>query len=245
MTGLFERIDRPRRLPDEIARSISEAIETGALKPGDRLPTEQSLSAQFGVARTVVREAVSLLKYDGVIESRRGVGAFISQLDNRSAFRISPGSFEKRQQLVQLLQLRTGVQAGASGLAATAHTRSALKEIETFLYSMASAVREGRSEADTYHDAEVGFYRAITEASGNPYYIEFISMIERKVEERLRAVAIKNVLAAEWGPGVLAEHEGVYRAVKLRDADAARHATRTHFERAAKRLAERADITDV
>ncbi|MEO1103891.1 MAG: GntR family transcriptional regulator [Pseudomonadota bacterium] len=125
MAGLFDRIDRPRRLPDEIARSISQAIDTGQLKPGDRLPTEHSLSTQFGVARTVVREAVSLLKYDGVIEAKRGVGAFVSEVGNRSAFRISPACFEKRQRLMQLLQLRTGVQADASALAAMAHRKSA------------------------------------------------------------------------------------------------------------------------
>ncbi len=245
MTGLFERIDRPRRLPDEIARSISEAIDTGQLKPGDRLPTEQSLSAQFGVARTVVREAVSLLKYDGVIQAKRGVGAFVSEVGNRSAFRISPACFEKRQQLVQLLQLRTGVQADASALAATAHTRSALKRVGECLAQMEAAIAAGTSAAERRLDAEAAFYRAITEASGNDYYVEFIAMIERQVDENLRSVAVKNAMASEWGARVLAEHEAVYAALRARDVERARAATRTHFERAAKRLADRADIADV
>ena len=77
---------------------------------------------RFGVARTVVREAISLLRYDGIVDSRRGVGAFVTETSQRSAFRISPACFEKRKQIVQLLQLRTGVQAGASALAATART---------------------------------------------------------------------------------------------------------------------------
>ncbi|MEM8662812.1 MAG: FCD domain-containing protein [Pseudomonadota bacterium] len=245
MAGIFERIDRPRRLPDEIARSISGAIETGQLKPGDRLPTEQSLSNQFGVARTVVREAVSLLKYDGVIESKRGVGAFVSEVGNRSAFRISPACFEKRRQLVQLLQLRTGVQAEASALAAGAHKRSALKRISGFLEEMATAVAAGTDAAERHLDAEAAFYRAITEASGNDYYVEFIAMIEGQVDENLRSVAIKNAKASEWGTTILAEHEAVFQALTARDPDAARAATRTHFERAAKRLADRADIADV
>ncbi|WMS44336.1 FadR/GntR family transcriptional regulator [Acuticoccus sp. MNP-M23] len=243
--GLFERIDRPRRLPDEIARSISEAIYSGQLKPGDRLPTEQSLSDQFGVARTVVREAVSLLKYDGVISSKRGVGAFVSDVASRSAFRISGACFEKRRQLIQLLELRTGVQADASALAAEARTAPQLADISRRLAAMADATTDGQDWAANRLDAQDGFYRAITEASGNDYYVEFIAMIERNVSDNLRSVAIKNAMASEWGREVLEEHRAVYRALEAGNPDEARIATRNHFERAAQRLANRADIADV
>ncbi|KXF75329.1 hypothetical protein ATN84_18855 [Paramesorhizobium deserti] len=242
---LFGKIDRPRRLPDEIAKNISSAIEAGQLKPGDRLPTEQALSDQFGVARTVVREAISLLKYDGVIQSRRGVGAFIAEVGGRSAFRISPACFEKRKQLAQLLQLRTGVQADASALAATARTSLQLAGIGGFLQEMISAVAQGDNAIERRVDAEFAFYRAITEASGNDYYVEFVGMIESKIAENLRSVAIKNARAAEWGGAVLAEHQTVFDAISARDAEAARGATRTHFERAAQRLIDRADIADL
>ncbi|WP_159587851.1 FadR/GntR family transcriptional regulator [Chelativorans xinjiangense] len=242
---LFPKIDRPRRLPDEIAKNISSAIEAGQLKPGDRLPTEQSLSGQFGVARTVVREAISLLKYDGVIQARQGVGAFVTEARQRSAFRISPACFEKRKQLVQLLQLRTGVQADASALAATARTVGQLASIESFLQEMVSAVAQGDDAVERRIDAEFAFYRAITEASGNDYYVEFIGMIEAKILENLRSVAIKNAKATEWGTAVLAEHQAVVEAIRAGDTEAARKTTRDHFERAAQRLADRADIADV
>lgn len=243
--GLFERIDRPRRLPDEIARSISDAIASGQLKPGDRLPTEQAMSSQFGVARTVVREAVSLLKYDGIIDAKRGVGAFVSEPAARSAFRISAACFEKRRQLVQLLELRTGVQADASALAAVARSQRDLNRIARHLAEMADATDEGPDYAAQRLDAEDAFYRAITEASGNDYYVEFIGMIERNVSDNLRSVAIKNAMASEWGREVLDEHRAVYQALDAGDAEQARAATRTHFERAARRLACRADIADV
>ncbi len=243
--GLFERIDRPRRLPDEIARSISEAIASGQLKPGERLPTEQSLSAQFGVARTVVREAVSLLKYDGIIDSKRGVGAFVSEPAARSAFRISAACFEKRRQLIQLLELRTGVQAEASALAAVARSQRDLTRIARYLAEMADATEEGPDYAAQRLDAEDAFYRAIAESSGNTYYVEFVGMIERNVSENLRSVAIKNAMASEWGREVLEEHRVVYQALDAGDAERARLATRNHFERAAQRLANRADIADV
>ena len=86
----FKSLERGPSLPQEIVASLTGALFAGELRPGDRLPSEQALATEFGVARTVVREAISQLKYDGVVQSRVGVGAFIAQPQERTAFRISP-----------------------------------------------------------------------------------------------------------------------------------------------------------
>lgn len=242
---LFETIRRPKRLPDEIAQSIISAIDEGQLKPGDRLPTESDLAQKFGVARTVVREAISLLKYDGLIRTRQGVGTFITRVEERTAFRISAACFEKRKQLVQFLQLRTGVQADASELAAKLRSQKQLALIEKHLTAMYDATGLGIDGADQRVDAETAFYRAITEASGNDYYIEFISMIEKRLMIELRSVVVKNAKAAEWDEAVLSEHLRVFEAVRDNHPIEARNATRRHFERAARRLIDRADIADI
>ncbi len=244
-TELFARIDRPRRLPDEIAQSIFAAIDSGGLQPGDRLPTEQSLSKQFGVARTVVREAISLLKHDGVIRSRQGVGAFVNETFDRSAFRISSACFQKRQQLMQLLQLRTGVQADAAALAAVSRSADQLATMHEWLQQMSQAMQTGPDALEQRLNAESAFYRVVNEASGNDYYIQFIGIIEARIDENLRSVALKNVKASEWGDQIVSEHNRVYEAVSEQNADAARLAARTHFENAATRLADRADFADV
>ena len=240
---LFDRIDRPRRLPDEVAGSIMGAIESGQLSPGDRLPTEAELSKRFGVARTVVREAISLLRYDGVLDSRRGVGAFVTDGTRRSAFRISPACFEKRKQIVQLLQLRTGVQAGASALAAETRSEVQMAEIEETFATMATADARGPAEAlEERVDTELLLYRLITEASGNPYYAEVVAMIEANIQDNLRSAFLKNAAASEFGPAILAEHRAVLDGLAAEDAEAARVATRIRFEKAADRLAARADF---
>lgn len=240
---LFDRIDRPRRLPDEVATSILGAIEGGQLAPGDRLPTEAELARRFGVARTVVREAISLLRYDGIVDSRRGVGAFVTDVSQRAAFRISPACFEKRKQIVQLLQLRTGVQAGASALAAEARTDAQMAGIDEIFAAMAHADTRGPAEAlEDRVDAELLLYRRIAEASHNPYYAEVVSMIETNIQNNLRSAFLKNAAASEFGPPIMAEHRAVLDALHARDPEAARSATRARFERAAARLAARADF---
>lgn len=244
-TELFARIDRPRRLPDEIAQNIFAAIESGGLQPGDRLPTEQSLSKQFGVARTVIREAISLLKHDGVIRARQGVGAFVNETFDRSAFRISAACFQKRQQLMQLLQLRTGVQADAAALAAVERSADQLATMHEWLTQMSQAMQTGQEALEQRLNAESAFYRVVNEASGNDYYVQFIGIIEARIDENLRSVALKNVKASEWGDKIVAEHSRVFEAVRDQNADAARQAARAHFENAATRLADRADFADV
>src|SRR5687768_11022110 len=66
------------KLSDRLAALLLKSVESGALKPNDRLPTEQALSALHGVSRSVVREAVSRLKSMGVLVSRQGSGVYVS-----------------------------------------------------------------------------------------------------------------------------------------------------------------------
>ncbi|WP_196222867.1 FadR/GntR family transcriptional regulator [Pseudooceanicola algae] len=240
---LFERIDRPRRLPDEVATSIIDAIENRQLKTGDRLPTEAELSKRFGVARTVVREAISLLRYDGIVDSRRGVGAFIADPAHKSTFRISPACFEKRKRIVQLLQLRTGVQAGASALAAETRSDDQMQEIRRIFAEVEAADNLGPDVAlELRVDNELLLYRRIAEASGNEYYIEVTMMIETNIQNNLRSAFLKNAAASEFGPAVIAEHRAVVQALENREAEAARLATRARFEKAANGLAQREDF---
>ncbi len=241
--GLFDRIDRPRRLPDEVASSILASIESRQLKPGDKLPSENQLSKQFGVARTVIREAISLLKFDGVVDSRRGVGAFIAQSENRSAFRISPACFEIRKQIVQLLQLRTGVQAGASALAAEMRTSKQMAEIESAYERIVIADQQGPGEAlEERVDSELLFYRLITQASSNRYYEDVVGMIESNLQTNLRSAFLKNAATSEFGPEILAEHLAVLSALQKKDIEGARVATRLRFEHSARSLASRKDF---
>ncbi|MEU5923414.1 GntR family transcriptional regulator [Streptomyces antimycoticus] len=60
-----------------IADSLREAIQSGEYGPGDRLPGENDLMAEHGVARMTVRQALSVLKDEGVAEARKGAGVFV------------------------------------------------------------------------------------------------------------------------------------------------------------------------
>lgn len=231
-------------MADDVSQKLSRMILEGDLAAGAQLPTEQSLAESFGVARTVVREAISRLKHDGLVDSRQGVGAFVAEPSARSAFRISPACFEKRQKLLEILQLRTGISSEAAGLAALRRTDDDLAFMERSYRQMESSVSEGDRGAELHVLAERAFYQRIAEASGNQYIIEFLSMLDTRIDMELRSVAIKNVRVTEWSAEVLAEHRAVIDAIRAQDENAASQAVRYHYSLAAKRLADRADLAD-
>jgi GntR family transcriptional regulator len=68
----------PHPLYLQVYDMITDAIKTGQLKPGDRLPTERSFCQQFGVSRATVRRALRRLVDEGVVEATVGRGSFIS-----------------------------------------------------------------------------------------------------------------------------------------------------------------------
>ena len=70
--------DTPRMgLAHKVVAALRQRIIYGNLVPGDKLPTEHKLIEEFGVSRTVIREAISGLKAEGLLSSRQGAGVFI------------------------------------------------------------------------------------------------------------------------------------------------------------------------
>src|SRR5258708_16903707 len=94
---------RASGLVDRLAREIISQ----RIAPGARLPTEQEMMAGFGVSRTVVREAVAALRSEGLVETRQGVGAFVSRHVQRRPFRIDPPQLRPLPHLPPILQLPT------------------------------------------------------------------------------------------------------------------------------------------
>lgn len=91
-------IDRASPVPFyfQLARVLAEDIKTGRWAVGDRLQSEPALGEQFGVSRSVVRQALDRLERDGYIERIKGRGTFVRQPQNRSwRLQSSEGFFQE------------------------------------------------------------------------------------------------------------------------------------------------------
>src|SRR5882757_4006307 len=117
---------RPRSLALELVSSLSERIRDGRLKVGDKIPTEAAIMAEFDVSRTVVREALSKLQASGLVETRHGIGTFVSQRDLSGNFKISAQDFATVADVIAVLELRISLETEAAGLAAQRRTAAHL-----------------------------------------------------------------------------------------------------------------------
>src|SRR5918998_3745168 len=76
MSDAFQALDR-RSLAHDAAEHLRELVSSGALRPGDRLPSERELASRLGVSRPTLREAVRGLVIMGLLETRHGAGTFV------------------------------------------------------------------------------------------------------------------------------------------------------------------------
>src|SRR5436853_6998063 len=113
-----------RKLSRGLFEQLAEQIKSGRLAPGERLPTEQALTRAARVSRTVVREAVAALRAEGLVITRQGVGAFVSAEPTRAPFRIEPERLQSLDEILNVMELRLGVEIESAGLAAERGTKA-------------------------------------------------------------------------------------------------------------------------
>src|SRR3954447_1576327 len=115
--ALLEPLQAPPNLTAELVNRLTADIASGKLPPGSRLPTEQQMIAAMGVSRTVIREAVAALRADRLVVTRQGVGAFVAE-NVRRPFRVDFDEHSSLRDILNVMELRTGVEVEATGLAA-------------------------------------------------------------------------------------------------------------------------------
>lgn len=235
MDSLFETSGKLKRAPamsEEIAKLLRNEIRTGTLKPGDRLPTEQQLCQMFGVSRPVVREAISRLKYGGVLESYQGRGVFVTKSGESSSFRLEAPDLDNQIELEHILELLIAVEVAGTGLAAERRSKRQLKAIKKALDAMANAVEQGQSGVDE----DLQFHSEIVKASENPFFIAFVGFLENRVRNLIRAARTNTARFAGLAYEVQKEHVAIFEAIAAADPEAAKLAAETHLRNAATRL---------
>src|SRR5215470_19506995 len=137
----------PRNLTREAVDRLAAEITSGKLEPGARLPTEQEMMSAMGVSRTVVREAVAALRAEGLIVTRQGVGAFVPE-NARRPFRVDFGRFSSIREVLEVMELRTGIEIEAAGLAAERASATQVRSIVDCLHMIDRALKRGEDAID-------------------------------------------------------------------------------------------------
>lgn len=102
-------------LASVVAKDIAERIDTGEYALGNRIPIEAELCEIYNVSRTVVREAIAYLRSEGLVDSRQGIGAFVTGRGNVT-LKIPPEAAEELSEIIDILELRIGVEVESQAL---------------------------------------------------------------------------------------------------------------------------------
>ncbi len=229
--------DHPRRLAlaprtglaERVANILAEQIASGVLPRGARLQSEDEMARQLGVSRTVVREAVSRLKSDGVLESFQGSGVYVSEEAVRP-LRIGP--LASIDDVLHIVALRRAIEAQAAALAAKHRSAAALRAIEQALDEIEAAVARGGDGVNE----DVAFHRRIAEASGNPYFLSVLDFVAQYLRNATRVTRSNEARRAQFMDQVRSEHRAIVAAIAARNAAAAERAAARHMKNAAERI---------
>lgn len=216
---------RTHGLAQDVFDFLVEQIRSGALRPGDRLPTEVSLMQSQGVSRTVVREALQRLQASGLVETRHGIGSFVLQSPAPALDFRSPVAKTQRD-VVAILELRICIETESAGLAAQRATRQDLADIKRALDAIDLHARAG-DDAAPY---DFQFHLQIARATDNPYFVDVLSHLDPAIAPRAR------LDPASYMSRVNSEHINIYEAIARRDPEGARAAMRTHLSNSRERL---------
>jgi GntR family transcriptional repressor for pyruvate dehydrogenase complex len=186
----------------------------------------------FGVSRSVVREALSQLKYEGLLESRQGKGVTVVGPSGRRSFRLEAVGVLNREDLAQFYEMRAIIEAEAAALAACRRSIRDIRHLRSCLERMAQAV-ERRIDGT---EPDLAFHRIIAGMSGNKYLKDLMDYLNGKAGLVIRTARDHSSRDAKLPAAVQKEHEDIFQALEAGDAARARAETLRHLKNAARRL---------
>jgi DNA-binding FadR family transcriptional regulator len=219
-------------LADQVTRHLADQLRSGVYPVNSRLPTEKAIAEEFGVSRTVVREAISRLKSEGLVATRQGSGTAVLEPNASAAFRLSRVTAKPAEGVMRIIELRSGIEAQMAALAAQRRNASEMAEIKRALKAIDRAVTAGGDGVKE----DLEFHMAISRATKNPNYTDLLGMLTRALHDAIRVTRGNEARRADLTDAVRAEHEAICAAILARDPDAARAAALGHMESTVLRI---------
>ena len=202
---------------------VRSLIDSGELRPGDRLPTERELANNLRISRASLRRGFDLLSAVGVIDRCHGRGTFASSRPSALAVNllsisnIGLGSYEDHA-----LEARLALEPNIAGLAALRGNREHLTELAELLAEIYKAI----NSSGEHHGHIILFHGVIANAAGNPVLTAFIEATIAVVGPRDPSPNVDN---GQYLRTVAAIHREIYFAIRSRDPQKAARSMRDYL----------------
>lgn len=163
-------------LSDYVYEELLHQFQTGKYSPGSRLPGELRLAQEFNVSRPIVRGALSRLRDDGYVVSKKGSGSYLVRVDSASISMLV--HVHELSDLLLAFDYRAGLEAAIAAKAAMAATELDKRNIEN-TYRANCKRTASRYLDHLTHDFE--FHCAIAEATHNPFYCQAFKEMQKTI----------------------------------------------------------------
>lgn len=226
---------RRETLSGQLAEELIALIQRERLNPGDFLPSAAALMEDYGVSRPVVREALRTLEARGIIRTENGRGAIVQPISNEllSQYFLRVATIHE-EALVELLEVRRGLEIESASLAAVRATDEELTQIAAIVDEMRALVGKGEG----YAGLDADLHLAIASATHNTMLYYLIESIREPLKESME-VGLRNIAQGLRGQGdenhyqrVQELHEDLLQALQGRDRAAAASVMARHFDEA-------------
>lgn len=225
-TKVQKGVIRPARratLSEDICEQLLKLVATGELTPGDKLPSERELMDMFSVGRSTVREALRSLALLGVVKTRQGYGAYISEggVDSFSQ-PIAWKALVSVHTGLEVLEARKLVEGEMAALATSRATPEDLERLEHQSRQMYANL----SDAQGFAELDLRFHMSIAEIADNGILLQFLASLRDLLYEYMME-DLRNPAMIELSAH---QHQEIVEAIVAGNQDLARETMRRHVE---------------
>jgi GntR family transcriptional regulator, transcriptional repressor for pyruvate dehydrogenase complex len=237
---------KTRGLAHVLVDALKNRIRTGEYPVGSQMPTEARIIAEFGVSRTVVRDAISRLQTAGMVMTKHGIGSFVQSQSTDLGFRVQIAQLQSLREVISVLELRIGLETEAAALAAARRTDKNLAFMRASLDRLNLAMREQRDAVDADYD----FHAEIARSTQNLHFANLFDSLGSGLIPRAKLSTgagndsdqSAQLLEQEaYLRLIQREHENIFDAIAQSDSEAARAAMRIHLSNGRERRKKAAE----
>lgn len=220
-------------LPQTVAREIQNLIQTGVLKPGEKIQSQRELSEQFGVSRASLREALLTLETLGMVKTEAGRGTFVTSPAERTAgpaANMAPWRYSQSYSAFDVFQTRVLLEGEIARLAAGRVTSRQLDEMEEATETMERSW--GKQDVVSNVEADLTFHSIIVSACSNSMMQALYQTVRELITETQRQpIPITDPTRMKNSIG---EHRRIIEALRHIDGNLAKAEMEAHIRNTAR-----------
>ncbi len=216
---------RPKRISDQVFDQLRALIFRGDYQPGQKIMTERELAEALNVSRNSVREAINKLVTLRFLEQRQGQGTFVRPIDEAVQIPLATVMETQDASLIDLLEMRMGIECTAASLAAQRIDADELEAIEKAITEMEHDISSGGLGTE----GDLAFHMAIAAATKNPLQIYIMKNVSDFLHMGIRENLLHLYQVPENITTIIEQHKAIFDAIRRRDPEEAYNAMRNHI----------------